>query len=137
MTAAIVDTENSILKWFRSNWTATKIAFPGADFDSKEERHWISVMILSQVGRTTRSSDYGTGVLISVNLFHRESQRKVMRDAQTLEGLLRASSITIYDEDDGSTVLGYLRLHEPTIKAARERDGLYIVTLDVDGLLLM
>ena len=138
MSAAVCDIDYSVQRFFQDNWTTSDIHYQGVEFDASNERraNWVAPYVMATTGLPTRSGEYGARVLISVNVYHRESRRKMLRDAQVLEEAVRAHDITIYDDSDGSTVVGYIRLTEPAFHAIREdNNGVHVGTLDVEGLI--
>lgn len=134
--SASCDLHYSVERFFREQWTSTEIAFPGVPFDAsiKALHRWVAFYVLEVRGRASRASDYRADLLLTVNVFSRESRRDALRLAQDVETLLRAAPVPIYDESAQVTLRGYIKLTDPVTKAMRESGGLHAGTVDVEGI---
>lgn len=139
MSQAVCDIDYSVERFFATRWSTCEVAWPNQPFDSEAPGlvKWIAPNVLTTIGRPARAAAYTADVLISVNVFHREGRRKLLRLAQQVEALLRGEHVALYDEDAQTTLRGYLKLTDPATKALREQGGLLAATVDVDGFLFL
>lgn len=136
--SASLDVRYSVERFFREQWTATEVAFPGAPFDSTREAlfEWVAIYVMDVRGAPSRASDYAASLLLTVNVFSRKSARGASRLSQQVEALLRAAHVSIYDESEQTVLRGYIKLMDPVTKAQRESAGLFAETVDVEGIIL-
>lgn len=133
MSGGFGDIHYSVERWWDTQWKASiATAYEGQPFDVSGETNWAALYVMTADGRPTRSGEYESGLIISVNVFSRTSQRAVRATAQQFEDFLRAAGFALYTS--GTLVrVGTIMLKEPVFRASRQLDAVHAGTVDVDG----
>lgn len=138
MSGAVVDIHYSVERYFNTTFGSTyDIAYEGAPFRQEDSASWLYLAIFGPTGEPSRAADYFATGRISVRIQSRTSQRHCRIIAQVVEATLRGGTIPIYDETNKTTILGYMRLMDPSYQPLAKAGGLHAGVLDTEYVLHM